>query len=95
MAGHSVMVGTVCGITVVGMCVRGASVSAEHNQTPSSLHKGDFITLKGQTGGGEGSVSGRVCVCVGGCQLPLQRQQQVSLQNWFLRGKGGRKSVLG
>lgn len=27
------------------------SVGTEHNQTPNSLYKGDFITLKGQTGG--------------------------------------------
>lgn len=47
-------------------------VGTEHNQTPNPLHKGDFITPKGQMEWGG--------------QLLLQRQ--VSLQNWFLRGNG-------
>lgn len=71
MARLSIMVPTMWHRGGGHVCKGCLIVGTEHNQTPNSLHKGDFLTLKEQTGGGQSLL-----------------QRQVSLQNWFLKGKG-------
>lgn len=52
MTRHSIRVGTMWHHGGGHVCKGCLIVGTEHNQTPNSLHKGDFITLEGQTGGG-------------------------------------------
>lgn len=73
------------------VCKGCLSVGTEHNQTPSSLHKGDFITLKGQTGGVEGSVSGRVCVCVCGVSAASAKAAAGVSAELVFKGKRGKE----